>query len=110
MKSSRTQDFDKQEQIPCFLTPPWRQGPATYFDMAAKRARARHDKEHTKKDSIEGGIGSAVLCPLTQQVRSVHMGSHIESTSYAVKLQGIDLALQMLKSMQGGQGSHRMEK
>jgi hypothetical protein len=62
---------------------PWRRGPTTYIDATAKEARARHDEEHAKEDSlsiytdgsgIEGEIGSAALCPLTQQVRSVHMG------------------------------------
>ena len=100
----RTKDFDRQEQIPCFLTPPWRQGPTTYIDATAEEARARHDKEHVKEDSlsiytdgsgIEGEIGSAALCPLTQQVRSVHMGPDTASTVYAAELQGISLALQI---------------
>jgi hypothetical protein len=74
MKSRQTYDFDRQEQILCFLTLPWRQGLTTYIDTTAKRARVRHDKEHAKEDSlsiytdgsgIEGEIGSAALCLLT---------------------------------------------
>ena len=75
MGSKRSQGFDAQEQIPCFLTPPWRQGPTTYIDTTATKARERHDKKHAKGDSlsiytdgsgIEGEIGSAALCPVTQ--------------------------------------------
>jgi hypothetical protein len=83
MKSKQIHGVETQEQIPCFLTPPWRQDPTTYIDATAERARARHDKEHAKEDSlsiytdgsgIEGEMGSAALCPLTQQLRSAHMG------------------------------------
>ena len=95
MMRRRTQDFDRQEQILCFLTLLWRQGPTTYIDATAKEARARHNKEHAKEDSlsiytdgsgIKGEIGSAALCPLTQQVRSVHMGPDTELTVYAAEL------------------------
>jgi ribonuclease HI len=112
----RTKDFDRQEQIPCFLTPPWRQGPTTYIDATAQEARARHDKEHVKEDSlsiytdgsgIEGEIGSAALCPLTQQSRSVHMGSDTESTVYAAELQGISLALQIAQEYASRNGARR---
>ncbi|CAN9167672.1 unnamed protein product [Alternaria sp. RS040] len=100
----RTKDFDRQEQFLCFLTPLWRQGPITYIDATAEEGRARHDKEHVKEDSlriytdgsgIEGEIGSAALCPPTQQARSVHTGLDTESTVYAAELQGISLALQI---------------
>ncbi|KAI1531407.1 pol-like protein [Pyrenophora tritici-repentis] len=112
----RTQDFHRQEQIPCFLTPPWRQGPTTYIDATAQEARARHDKEYVKEDSlsiytdgsgIEGEIGSAALCPLTQQARSVHMGSDTESTVYAAELQGISLALQIAQEYASRNGARR---
>jgi ribonuclease HI len=102
MVDKRNRGFERQEQIPCFLTPPWRRGPTTYIDKTAQEAQARHDKEHTKEGSlniytdgsgIEGEIGSAALCPLTQQVRSVHMGLDTESTVYAAELQGVNLAL-----------------
>jgi ribonuclease HI len=116
MKSRQTHDFDRQEQIPCFLTPPWRQGPTTYIDTTAKRARARHDKEHAKEDSlsiytdgsgIEGEIGSAALCPLTQEVRSAHMGSDTTSTVYAAELQGISLALQIAQEYASRNGARQ---
>jgi hypothetical protein len=103
MKSKQIQSVKTQEQIPCFITP-WRQGPTTHIDATAERARARHDREHAKADSlsiytdgsgIEDEIGSAELCPLTQQVRSIHMGPDTESTVYAAELQGISLALQI---------------
>jgi hypothetical protein len=104
MKSKQIHGVETQEQIPCFLTPPWRQGPTTYIDVTAERARARHDKEHAKEDSlsiytdgsgIEGEIGSAALCPLTQQLRSAHIGPDTASTVYVAELQGINLALQI---------------
>jgi hypothetical protein len=102
MGCKRSQGFDTQEQIPCFLTPPWRRGPTTYIDETAEKARERHDREHIKEDSlsiytdgsgIEGEIGSAAVCPLTQQTRAVHMGPDTASTVYAAELQGISLAL-----------------
>ena len=91
----RDQDLDRQEQIPCFLTPPWRRGPTNYIDATAEEARARHDREHVKESSlsiytdgsgIEGEIGSAALCPLAQQVQSVRIGLDTESTVYAPEL------------------------
>ena len=77
-------DLDKQEPIPPFITHPWRRGPHTYIDNDADKARERHDREcaankslsiYTDGSGIEGEIGSAAVCPLTQQTRSVHMGS-----------------------------------
>jgi hypothetical protein len=116
MKSSRDQDLDRQEQIPCFLTPPWRQGPTTYIGATAEEARARHDREYMKEVSlstytdgsgIEGEIGSAALCPLTQQVRSVHMGPDTASKVYAAELQGISLALQIAQEYASKNGARR---
>jgi ribonuclease HI len=95
---------------------PWRRGPTTYIDATAKEARARHDEEHAKEDSlsiytdgsgIEGEIGSAALCPLTQQIRSVYMGSDTESTVYAAELQGISLALQIAQEYASRNGARR---
>ena len=102
--SMRTQGFDRQEQILCFLTLPQREGLTTYIDATAKEARARHNKEHVKKDSlsiytdssgIKNEIGFAALCLLTQQARSVYIGLDIELTVYAAELQSISLALQI---------------
>jgi ribonuclease HI len=116
MKSKQIHGVETQEQIPCFLTPPWRQGPTTYIDATAERARARHDKEHAKEDSlsiytdgsgIEGEIGSAALCPLTQQLRSAHMGPDTASTVYAAELQGINLALQIAREYASRNGARR---
>jgi ribonuclease HI len=116
MKSKQIQSVKTQEQIPCFITPPWRQGPTTHIDATAEKARARHDREHAKADSlsiytdgsgIEGEIGSAALCPLTQQVRSVHMGPDTESTVYAAELQGISLALQIAQEYASRNGTRR---
>jgi ribonuclease HI len=116
MKSRRTHDLDRQEQVPCFLTLPWRRGPTTYIDATAKKAQARHDKEHAKEDSlsiytdgsgIDGQIGSGAVCPLTQQVRSVHMGPDTASTVYAAELQGISLALQITQEYVSRNGARR---
>jgi hypothetical protein len=52
MACKRSQGFGTQEQIPCFLTPPWRRGLGTYIDKTAEKARERHDKEHTKEGSL----------------------------------------------------------
>jgi CRISPR/Cas system CSM-associated protein Csm5 (group 7 of RAMP superfamily) len=95
-----------QEQIPCFLTPPWRRGPTTHINTTAAKARERHEREHIKEDnlsiytdgsSIKGEIGSAAVCLTTQQTRAVHMGSDTTSTVYAAELQGISLTLQLAK-------------
>jgi hypothetical protein len=116
MVDKRNRGFERQEQILCFLTPPWRRGPTTYIDKTAQEAQARHDKEHTKEGSlniytdgsgIEGEIGSAALCPLTQQVRSVHMGPDTESTVYAAELQGVNLALQIAQEYASRNGARR---
>jgi ribonuclease HI len=97
-------DLDRQEPIPPFITPPWQRGPHTYIDDCADKACERHDREcatskslniYTDGSGIEGEIGSAAVCPLTQQTRSVHMGSDTLSTVYAAELQGISLALQI---------------
>lgn len=106
LRSKQVRDLDKQEPIPPFITPPWRRGPQTYIDGDADRARDRHDREcatgkslsiYTDGSGIDGEIGSAAVCPLTQQTRSVHMGSDTVSTVYAAELQGISLALQIAK-------------
>ena len=97
-------DLKKQEPIPPFITPPWRQGPRTHIDNNAGKARDRHDREcatgkslsiYTDGSGIEGEIGSAAVCPITQQTLSVHMGSDTLSTVYAAELQGISLALKI---------------
>ncbi|RYO14582.1 hypothetical protein AA0111_g11928 [Alternaria arborescens] len=89
MKRKRSQGLYTQEQIPCFLTPPRRRGPNTYIDTTAEKARERHGREHTKGDNlsiytngsgIESEISSAAVCLLTQQTRTVHMGSDTTST------------------------------
>ena len=86
------------------------------MNATAESARARHDREHAKGDSlsiytdgsgIEGEIGSAALCPLTQQVRSVHMGPDTASTVYAAELQGISLALQIAQEYASRNGARR---
>jgi ribonuclease HI len=116
IKSKQIHGVETQEQIPSFLTPPWRQGLITYIHATAERARARHDKEHAKEDSlsiytdssgIKGEIGSAALCPLTQQLRSAHMGPDTASTVYAVELQGINLALQIAQEYVSRNGARR---
>ena len=69
-----------------------------------RKARERHNREcatnkslsvYTDGSGIEGKIGSAAVCLLTQQTLSVHMGSDALSTVYAAELQGISLALQI---------------
>jgi ribonuclease HI len=104
LRSKRVRDLDKQEPIPPFITSPWRRGPHTYIDGDADKARDRHDREcatdkslsiYTDGSGIEGEIGSAAVCPLTQQTLSVYMGSDTLSTVYAAELQGISLALQI---------------
>ena len=109
-------DLNKQEPIPPFITPPWRRGPHTYINSGANRARERHDHKcavnkslsiYTDGSGIEGEIGSAAVCPLTQQTRSVHMGSDTLSTVYAAELQGISLALQIAKEYADGNGERK---
>jgi ribonuclease HI len=109
-------DLDKQEPIPLFITPPWRREPHTYIDNDADKARERHDHEcaankslsiYTDGSGIEGEIGSAAVCPLTQQTRSVHMGSDTQSTVYAAELQGTSLALQIAQEYADESGEHR---
>jgi hypothetical protein len=103
-RSRQVRDLDNQEPIPPFITPPWRRGPHTYIDNDADKARERHDREcaankslsiYTDGSGIEGEIGSAAVCPLTQQTRSVHMGPDTQSTVYAAELQGISLTFQI---------------
>ena len=109
-------DLDKQELIPPFITPQWRRGPHTYIDNDADKARERHDREcaankslsiYTDGSGIEGEIGSAAVCPLTQQTRSVHMGPDTQSTVYAAELQGISLALQIAQGYASGDGERK---
>ena len=116
MKSRQIQGFDTQEQIPCFITPPWRQGPKTHIDRTADKAQERHDKENAKNNflsiytdgsGIENEIGSAAVCPLTQQTRSVYMGPNTTSTVYAAELQGISLALQIAQEYADRNGERR---
>jgi hypothetical protein len=113
LRSRQVRDLDKQEAIPPFITPPWRRGPHTYIDNNADKARERHDREcaankslsiYTDGSGIEGEIGSAAVCPLTQQTRSVHMGPDTQSTVYAAELQGISLALQIAQGYASGDG------
>jgi ribonuclease HI/retron-type reverse transcriptase len=116
LKNKQVRDLDKQEPIPPFLTPPWRRGPDTYIDRDADRARERHDREcaankslsiYTDGSGIDGEIGSAAVCPLTQQTLSVHMGSDTLSTVYAAELQGISLALQIAQEHADGDGERK---
>jgi hypothetical protein len=109
-------DLDKQEPIPSFVTPPWQRGPHTYIDNDADKARERHDREcaankslsiYTDGSGIEGEIGSAAVCPLTQQTRSVHIGPDTQSTVYAAELQGISLALQIAQGYASGDGERK---
>jgi hypothetical protein len=51
MASQRRQDFDAQEFITPFITPPWRQGPRAHIHKAADKARSRHNREHEKGQS-----------------------------------------------------------
>lgn len=104
LRSKQVRDLDKQEHIPAFITPLWRRGPHTYIDSDAERASERHDREsdtdkslsvYTDGSGTDGEIGSAAVCPLLQQTRSVHMGLDTLSTVYAAELQGISLALQI---------------
>jgi ribonuclease HI/exonuclease III len=116
LRSKQVRDLEKQEPIPPFITPPWRRGPRTYIDDNAEKARDRHDKEcatdkslsiYTDGSGIEGEIGSAAVCPLTKQTRSVHMGSDTLSTVYAAELQGISLALHIAKEYADGDGERK---
>jgi ribonuclease HI len=116
LRSKQVRDLDKQEPIPPFITPPWRRGPHTYIDSNADKARDRHDTEcakdnnlsiYTDGSGIEGEIGSAAVCLLTQQTLSVHMGSDTQSTVYAAELQGISLALQIAQEYADGSGERR---
>jgi ribonuclease HI len=113
MKSRRPQGFDNQEPIPPFMTPPWRQGPATHIENSAEKARQQHDSKndtgrclsiYTDGSGIDGETGAAAVCPLTQHSRAAHMGSNTISTVYAAELQGISLALQIAQEYveQGG--------
>jgi ribonuclease HI len=114
--SKQVRDLDKQEPIPQFITPPWRQGPHTYIDNDGEKARERYDREcatdkslsiYTDGSGIDGEIGSAAVCPLTRKTRSVHMGSDTLSTVYAAELQGISLALQIAKEYADGDGERK---
>jgi ribonuclease HI len=116
LRSRQVRDLDKQEPIPPFITPPWQRGPHTYIDNDADKARERHDREcaankslsiYTDGSGIEGEIGSAAVCPLIQQTRTVHMGSDIQSTVYAAELQGISLALQIAQGYVSGYGERK---
>ena len=109
-------DLGKQEPILPFIRPPWRQGPHTYIDSDADKARDRHDQGcatdkclsiYTDGSGIEGEIGSAAVCPLTQQTRSVHMGSDVVSTVYTAELQGISLARQIAKEYADTNGARK---
>ena len=109
-------DLNKQEPIPLFITPPWRQGPDTYTDRDADKARERHDHEcavnkslsiYTDGSGIKGEISSAAVCPLTQQTRSVHISLDTLLTVYAAELQGISLALQIAKEYADGNGERK---
>lgn len=101
---------------PPFITPPWRRGPHTYIDDDADKACNRHDTQcatgkslsiYTDGSGIEGEIGFAAVCPLTQQTCSVHMGSDTLSTVYAAELQGISLALQITQEYADGDGERK---
>jgi hypothetical protein len=90
-----------------FITPPWRLGPRTHIHKTADKARSRHDRAHEKGQSlsiytdgsgIDGEIGAAAVCPLTQQTQVVHMGPDTVSTVYAAEQQGISLALQIARA------------
>jgi ribonuclease HI len=116
MKDRRTQGLETQEPIPPFVTPPWRHGPITYIDKSADKARSRHDREHEKHQSlsiytdgsgIDGEIGAAAVCPLTQQTRTVHMGPDTVSTVYTAELQGISLALHIAQEYAERGGERR---
>jgi ribonuclease HI len=116
MKDRRRQGLETQEPIPSFVTPPWRHGPITYIDKSADKARSRHDREHEKHQSlsiytdgsgIDGEIGAAAVCPLTQQTRTVHMGPDTVSTVYAAELQGISLALHIAQEYAERGGERR---
>jgi ribonuclease HI len=112
----QVRDLDRQEPIPPFITPPWRRGPYTYFDDDGDKARNRHDTQcatdkshsiYTDGSGIDGEIGSAAICPLTRQTRSVHMGSDTLSTAYAAELQGINLGLQIAQEYADGDGERK---
>jgi hypothetical protein len=116
MKDWRRQGLETQEPILSFVTPPWRHGPITYIDKSADKARSRHDREHEKHQSlsiytdgsgIDGEIGAAAVCPLTQQTRTVHMGLDTVLTVYAAELQGISLALHIAQEYAERGGERR---
>lgn len=116
LRSKQVRDLDKQEPIPPFITPPWRQGPDTYINCDADKARERHNHKcavnkslsiYTDGSGIKGEIGSAAVCPLTQQTLCAHMGSDTLSTVYAAELQGISLALQIAKEYADGDGEQK---
>lgn len=116
MKSQCRQDLEMQELILPFITPPWRHVPKTYIDESADKARSRHDRKHKKDQSlniytdgsgIDGEIGAAVACLLTQQTHTVHMGLDTDSTVYTAKLKGISLALQIAQEYEERRGERR---
>lgn len=98
------EDPNQQEPIPPFVTPPWQRGPETHIDETEEKARNRHDREtatglslsiYTDGSGIDGRIGAAAVCPLTQQTRAADMGSDTVSTVYAAELKGVSLALKI---------------
>jgi ribonuclease HI len=67
--------------------------------------RSKQEPQHLPDGSgIEGEIGSAAMCLLTQQTRSVHIGPDTQLTVYAAELQGISLALQIAQGYASGDG------
>ncbi|KAI0570491.1 RNase-H domain containing protein [Pyrenophora tritici-repentis] len=116
LRSKQVRNLDKQEHIPPFITPPWQRGPHTHIEGNADKARDRHDAEcaadnslsiYTDGSGIDGEIGSAAVCPLTQQTLSAHMGPSTLSTVYAAELQGISLALQIARRYENEHGERK---
>ncbi|KAH7563672.1 hypothetical protein BM1_00719 [Bipolaris maydis] len=116
LRREQVRNLDKQEHIPPFITSPWQRGPHTYIDSSADKAQDRHDAEcaadnslsiYTDGSGINGEIGSAAVCPLTQQTLSVHMGPSTLSTVYAAELQGINLALQIARRYANEHGERK---
>ncbi|KAK7177941.1 reverse transcriptase, partial [Paraphaeosphaeria sporulosa] len=79
-------------------------------------ARERHDREnatdqdlsiYTDGSGIDDRIGTAAVCPYTQQTRRAYLGPSTTSTVYAAELYGISLALQIAQEYADRNGSRR---
>ncbi|KAF5844002.1 hypothetical protein GGP41_002778 [Bipolaris sorokiniana] len=77
--SKQVHRIEKGGHITPSITPLWQRGLPT----------------HINGSGIKGEVGSAAVCPLTQQTLSVYMAPDTLSMVYATELQNISLALQI---------------